>query len=378
MIRSTDRIRVTHQGTLPRTEGLRDLVRARASGGPGDAADIAAQVAQAVKDVVRKQVEIGIDSVNDGEQGKSSFSDYVAQRLGGLEQTQEPYVSAISGRDRRDFPDYYARNPMRLQRNLHAAVAPITYVGHDDVRTDIANLKSALQGLDVENAYLPAVAPGTIEHWVRNRQYASDEEFLFAIGDAMREEYQAITGAGLLLQIDEPGLADGWQIHPDLSLEEYRRMARVRVDALNHALRGIPEDRVILHMCWGSAKGPHTNDLPLSDLIDLILSVNVGGYSLEAANPRHEHEWELWNDVKLPEGKVLIAGVVGHCTDHVEHPRLIAQRLVRYARLVGRENIVAGTDCGLGSRLPDGNICWAKLSAMVEGARIASGELWGS
>jgi 5-methyltetrahydropteroyltriglutamate--homocysteine methyltransferase len=354
------------------------MVRARANGEPVDEDQLARGVAQAVKDVVRRQVEIGIDQVNDGEQGKTSFNDYVGQRLGGLEKTTEVYVSAISGRDQRDFPEYYARNRLGGGRLVHACVDALTYVGHEDIQTDIRNLKAALDGLSVERAYLPAVAPGTMEHWVRNAFYPDEEAFLYAIADALHEEYRAITDAGLILQIDDPDLADGWQVHPDLSLEEYLRMARLRVEALNHALRDLPQERVVLHMCWGSAKGPHTADLPLRDLIDLILSVNAGAYSLEAANPRHEHEWQLWRDVKLPEGKVLIPGVAGHYTEHVEHPELIAQRLVRYAELVGRENVMAGTDCGLGSRLSDPKICWAKLDAMVKGARLATQQLWGS
>jgi 5-methyltetrahydropteroyltriglutamate--homocysteine methyltransferase len=376
MIRSNGRIRVTHQGTLPRSEELRTLVRARGSGQAYDAAALAQQLTAAVADVVRHQVDIGIDSINDGEQSKTTFSDYVTTRLGGLAPTPEVYYSPITGRDRRDFPDYHQRNRLGGTRHVYQCVGPIGYTGQALVQTDIDNLRAATAGLDVEQAYLPAVAPGSIEHWLRNTHYASEEEFLYAIADAMHQEYRAIVDAGLILQIDDPDLADGWQVDPDLDLAEYRRRARLRTEVLNHALRGLPSDRIVLHMCWGSGKGPHTNDLPLSEFVDIVLSVNTGAYSIEAANPRHEWEWEVWQDVKLPDGKVLIPGVVAHCTDHVEHPRLIAQRLVRYARLVGRENVMAGSDCGLGTRVGDPLICWAKLQAAVEGARLASRELW--
>ena len=377
MIRSEGRIRVTHQGTLPRPEELRSLVRARANGEAYDPADLEARIAAAVAEVVRKQVEIGIDSVNDGEQGKTSFNDYVTERLGGLERTPEVYVSPITGRDRRAFPEYHERNRLGGARYVHRCVGPLEYVGQAAVQADIARLKAALQGLDVEQAYLPAVAPGSVEHWLRNAYYPSEEAFLYGIADAMHVEYRAIVEAGLVLQIDDPDLADGWQTEPDVTLEQYRRRAQLRTEVLNHALRGLPEDRIVMHMCWGSGKGPHTNDLPLGDFVDIVLSVNAGAYSIEAANPRHEWEWEVWQEAKLPPGKLLIPGVLAHCTDHVEHPRLVAQRLVRYARLVGRENVIAGTDCGLGSRVGDPRICWAKLQAGVEGARLASQELWG-
>lgn len=376
MIRSNGRIRVTHQGTLPRSEELRALVRARGSSESYDAGELAHRLTAAVADVVRRQVEIGVDSINDGEQSKTSFSDYVTTRLGGLAPTPEIYYSPITGRDRRDFPDYHQRNRLGGTRHIYQCVGPLTYTGQQLVQTDIANLRAALDGLNVEQAYLPAVAPGSIEHWLRNAYYPGEEAFLYAIADAMHEEYAAIVEAGFVLQIDDPDLADGWQVDPQLDLPEYRRRAQMRTEVLNHALRGLPEDRVVMHMCWGSGKGPHTNDLPLREFVDIVLSVHAGAYSIEAANPRHEWEWEIWQDVKLPDGKLLIPGVLAHCTDHVEHPRLVAQRLVRYANLVGRENVMAGSDCGLGSRVGDPLICWAKLQAAVEGARLASAELW--
>jgi 5-methyltetrahydropteroyltriglutamate--homocysteine methyltransferase len=377
MIRSDGRIRMTHQGTLPRPDDLRALVRARGGGIDYDADELAKGLSTSVKDVVRKQVEIGIDSINDGEQSKTSFSDYVTTRLGGLESTPELYYSPITGRDRRDFPEYHDRNRLGGQRHVYQCVGPISYIGRSLVQADISNLKTAMVGLNVEQAYLPAVAPGSIEHWLKNAYYPSEEAFLYAIADAMHEEYAAIIDAGLVLQIDDPDLADGWQVEPDLTLAEYRVRSQFRTAVLNHALRGLPADRIVMHMCWGSGKGPHTNDLPLREFIDVVLSVEAGAYSIEAANPRHEWEWEIWKDTKLPDGKILIPGVMAHCTDHVEHPRLIAQRLVRYARLVGRENVMGGSDCGLGTRVGDPRICWAKLQAGVEGARLASQELWG-
>jgi 5-methyltetrahydropteroyltriglutamate--homocysteine methyltransferase len=376
MIRSNDRIRITHQGTLPRPDDLRTLVRARGSGESYDADALAAHLKSSVADVVRRQVEIGVDSINDGEQSKTSFSDYVTTRLGGLEPTPEVYYSPITGRDRRDFPGYHQRNRLGGNRHVYQCVGPLSYTGESLVQTDIANLKAAMQGLQVEQAYLPAVAPGSIEHWLRNAYYPDEEAFLYAIAEAMHAEYKAIVDAGLVLQIDDPDLADGWQVDPALDLAEYRKRAALRTEVLNHALRGLPEDQVIMHMCWGSGKGPHTNDLPLSEFVDIVLSVHAGAYSIEAANPRHEWEWEVWQDVKLPEGKVLIPGVIAHCTDHVEHPRLVAQRLVRYAKVVGRENVIGGSDCGLGTRVGDPLICWAKLEAAVEGARLATAELW--
>jgi 5-methyltetrahydropteroyltriglutamate--homocysteine methyltransferase len=376
MIRSDGRIRMTHQGTLPRPDDLRALVRARGSGEAYDADELAHGLSAAVADVVRRQVEIGLDSINDGEQSKTSFSDYVTTRLGGLAPTPELYYSPITGRDRRDFPEYHERHRLGGQRHIYQCVSPMTYIGEALVQTDIANFKAAMSGLNVEQAYLPAVAPGSIEHWLKNAYYPTEEAYLYAIGDAMHHEYKAIVDAGLVLQIDDPDLADGWQVDPDQTLEQYRRRAQLRTDVLNHALRGLPAERIVMHMCWGSGKGPHTNDLPLREFVDIVLSVNAGAYSIEAANPRHEWEWEVWQDVKLPDGKVLIPGVMAHCTDHVEHPRLIAQRLVRYANLVGRENVIGGSDCGLGTRVGDPKICWAKLQAGVEGARLASQELW--
>jgi 5-methyltetrahydropteroyltriglutamate--homocysteine methyltransferase len=286
----------------------------------------------------------------------------------------------ISGRDMPEFADYFASRGgfggVSANARQVFCTGPLTYIGHAAVRADIEHFKAALAGVQVAEAFLPAIAPGTIEHWMRNRYYPSDEAYLYAIAEAMREEYQAIVAAGFLLQIDDPDLPDAWQIHSHMTVPEYRQFAELRIEALNHALRGIPLERVRLHVCWGSYHGPHKYDIPLKDIADLILKVNVGGYSIEASNPRHEHEWRVWEDVKLPEGKVLIPGVVGHATDFIEHPELVAERLVKYARLVGRENVIAGTDCGLGGRVGHPKIVWAKFQAMAEGARLATQQLW--
>jgi 5-methyltetrahydropteroyltriglutamate--homocysteine methyltransferase len=375
MRRSTERILVSHAGTTPR---------------PADAADLAS----AVKSVVRKQAEVGIDIVNDGELSKSNFTNYVRDRLGGIEAAPADATLPprnINARDLREFPEFFASGGGGFGRNRPGTpglpanatffqrmvvTGPISYIGSSTVETDIANMRAALDGLDVE-PFLPAVAPGTVEHWLYNQHYATDEEFLFALADALHQEYKAITDAGLNLQIDDPDLPDGWQMFPEMSVDDYRKYATLRVEAINRALRGIPEEQVRLHVCWGSGLGPHQNDIDLRDIIDIILGVNASVYSIEAANPRHQHEWRVWQDVKLPEGKSFMPGVISHATDIVEHPRLIADRLVQYAQLVGKENVVAGTDCGVGSRVWNGEIAWAKFAAMAEGARIASKELWG-
>ena len=388
MKRSTGRILTTHAGSLPRPPGIREEVTASERGGtpPSGRGELSARVRSAVAEVVARQAACGVDSVNDGELGKSNFTWYAVSRLGGLE--VRPRTSSellprteITGRDREEFPGYFEATSgfsARLGRPPEVAcVAPLTYIGHAAAGDDIDRLRAALTDVQLEEAFLSAVAPGTIEHWLRNDHYPTEEAHVYAIAEAIGHEYRAITGAGFVLQVDDPDLFDAWQIHPAMTVAEYRRFAELRVDALNHALRGIPPERVRLHVCWGSYHGPHKHDLPLADAVDLMLRVEAGAYSIEASNPRHDHEWRVWEDIPLPEGKLLIPGVVGHATDFIEHPRLVADRLVRYGRLLGRERVIAGTDCGLGGRVGHDEIAWAKLDALVEGARLASEELWG-
>lgn len=376
---SAERILTTHAGSLARPAGLREMLAARDERRPYDAAAFAVSVRSAVAEVVRQQAAVGLDVVNDGEQSKRNFTSYARERLGGIEERAlgpgERVLAMIYGRDAAEFPEYFAGRGNLAGREA-VCVGPLTYIGHAAVRADVANFKAALAGVDVTEAFLPAVAPGTIEHWLRNEYYASDEAYLAAIADAMKVEYDAIVDAGFLLQIDDPDLADAWQIHPHLSVADYRKFAALRIEALNHALRDIAPERVRFHVCWGSYHGPHKYDLPLRDLVDLVLAVSAQGYSIEASNPRHEHEWRVWQDVRLPEGKILIPGVVGHASDFVEHPELVAERLIKYAGVVGRERVIAGTDCGLGPRVGHPKIAWAKFEALVEGARLATRHLW--
>ncbi|MGH2366048.1 MAG: cobalamin-independent methionine synthase II family protein [Chloroflexota bacterium] len=396
MRRSSNRIIVSHAGTLPRPPEIMQLF------GQGEAgrAELARQLPAAVKNVVRKQVEAGVDVVNDGEIGKrGTFSSYIQERLKGIEprtfkQGEGPAARDVNGRDMRDFPGFFeaglggfGRNRGRFggasataaqegERTLSYCTSKLEYVGKAGAETDIANLKAAVQGLDVE-PWLPAITPGTMEHWLWNDYYKTEEEFLYAIADVMHEEYKAITDAGLVLQLDDPDLPDGWQMYPDMSVEQYRAYAQVRVEALNHGLRGLPEDRIRFHTCWGSSHGPHKNDIGLRHIVDVVLQVKAECISIEASNPRHEHDWVVWEEKKLPAGKSLMPGVVGHTTDLIEDPELVAERLVRYAKIVGRENVIAGTDCGLGQRVGHPEIAWAKLAASAEGARIATKQLWG-
>ncbi|MFI4949135.1 MAG: cobalamin-independent methionine synthase II family protein [Alphaproteobacteria bacterium] len=378
---STERILVTHAGSLPRPEDLRAMVVAKTAGQPYDPAALDARLTTAVAETVRRQEASGIDIVNDGELSKFNFTDYVRGRIAGYETRPSSGRRRLDiiARDEKKFAGYFAQNPRARvpgPPTQPVCVAPLRYVGQAELKKDLDNFSAALAGVAVAGGYLPANTPGTIEHWILNEYYKSDEEFVFAIADAMNEEYRAIVDAGFLLQIDDPDLPDGWNCIPDITLPEYRKYATVRVDALNHALRGIPRDKVRLHVCWGSFHGPHHDDIPLTEIIDLIFRVNAGSYSIEASNPCHEHEWRVFESVKLPEGATLIPGVVGHCTDFIEHPDLVAERLVRYARLVGRENVLAGTDCGLGTRVGHESICWAKFEAMAEGARRATKILW--
>ena len=398
-----DRILTSHAGSLPRPDDLIALNQQRAAGDLSDEAGYLSKLRAAVADVVARQRETGIDLVNDGEYGHSmgqrydygTWWTYVFQRLGGIELTQGelaeiPQPKARPGEivlasfaERRDwlaFADAYGdpTSGVALPNRPAAPVCrgPITYQGHDDVQRDIADMKAAMAAAGVSDGFLNSVAPGSCARF-GNEYYADDEEILQACADAMREEYVAIIDAGLILQLDDPAIAENWdQINPAPSVEGYRRFTMKRVEALNYAIRGLPAERIRFHLCWGSWHGPHTTDIPMADIVDVMLAINAGAYSFEAANARHEHEWKVWRDVKLPEGKVILPGVVTHSTNLIEHPELVADRIVRYAEAVGRENVVASTDCGLGGRVHP-QIAWAKLETLVKGAELATRQLWG-
>ena len=387
MKRSTDRILTTHVGSLVRPPGLVELMRAKENGQAYDQQELAACVRSSVREVVHKQVETRVDIISDGEYGKPSFSGYVNERLSGFERRpRDPNESPLLnwGRDRqlfREFYEEYDRATGSASGYPVVCTGPITYQGQAAVQSDITTFKAALAGVSPEEAFIPAVAPGTIELQRRNTHYPTDEAYLFAIAEAMREEYRAIVDAGFVLQLDDPRVVTQYGMpDPAPSIADYRTFAELRVEAINHALAGIPSDRVRYHLCWGSWHGPHVTDVPLKDIVDIVLRVRADAYSVEAANPRHEHEWQVWEDVKLPDGKILIPGVVAHTTNLVEHPELIAWRITTYARLVGRENVIAGTDCGFsqGAFTPrvHSSIMWAKLQALAEGAELATRQLW--
>jgi len=387
MQRSTERIFTTHVGSLPRPPDLLASMRARARGEPGDPQAYAARVRAAVGEIVGKQVELGVDVVDDGEMGKPGFIHYVNERLAGFEPSTAPAGSPWkNSREVRAFPEFYEWFGKILPSPAATAVhmvctGPISYKGHSHVQADIANLKEALAGREVADAFMPAVSPTCVEDWQTNRYYRSDEEYLFAIADAMHEEYQAIVDAGFIVQIDDPHVATRYVVRPELGIAEVRKWAEVRVEAINHALRGIPRDRVRWHTCYGINIGPRVHDLELKHFVDIMLKVRAGALSFEAANPRHEHEWRVWEGVSLPQDTILIPGTITHSSVLVEHPELVADRIVRFAKIVGRENVIAGADCGFGtfagSEEIHERIVWAKFEALVEGARIASRQLWG-
>jgi len=383
MKRSVDRILTTHVGRLDGPPEMRTLVLPFRTGGSVDPAALASQLPGAVLYVVRKQAEAGIDVISDGEVGKVGFGiAYYGQRLTGLTSRKvgpgEPGWMSLRTGERIEFAEFYQQLSWVTPPERVICSGPVTFIGRDEIRKDIELFKAALAEAHVraEDVFMCVLAPGWLEHFFHNEHYANDEQFLFALADAMKHEYKAVVDAGFILQIDDPALPDTYDmIVPLPSIEEYRKFAEIRVEALNHALQGIPEDRVRYHICWGSWHGPHTHDLPLEHVVDLMLKVKAGAYSVEAANPRHEHEWKVWKNTKLPEGKILIPGVVSHATNVVEHPEVVADRIVRFASLVGRENVIAGTDCGLGYRVHP-QIAWAKLKALAAGAALASKELW--
>jgi len=388
MKRSESRILTTHVGSLPRPPELLDAVAAlgTSAGGapsPADRDRYDAVLRDAVARVVRQQAEVGIDIVSDGEFGKTSWATYILERVSGFEIRRDRMQPLVwLGRDRDRFPEFFAAEMPNAITGAptEVCVAPITYQGQSAMSRDIANFQQALRGLHVEEAFLPVVAPASTAYNGQNEFYPSEREYVYAIADALREEYRAIHGAGLLVQVDDAVLANMYDHLVQTSPEHYRAWAQLRVDALNHALEGIPEDRVRYHVCFGSWHVPHIADAPLDALIDLILQVRAGAYSIEAANPRHEHEWRIWETATLPEGRILIPGVITHHITTVEHPRLVADRIIRFARIVGRENVIAGTDCGFaqsqGIRRVHPSVMWAKFEALVEGARLATTELW--
>jgi 5-methyltetrahydropteroyltriglutamate--homocysteine methyltransferase len=388
MKRSTDRILTTHVGSLIRPEKLREFIRAKQSGKEYDEAAYQACLSESVREVVARQAEAGVDVVSDGEYGKGiSWSQYVLDRLSGFE--RRPIAGGgnpfAKGADRLRFSDFYAELDAKdapATQSESVCTGPIEYTGLDELQRDIQNFKAVLDGAGVEEGFLPVAAPASVIPDRKDEYYKSEEEGLQAIADAMRVEYRAIVDSGLLLQLDDARAAVTFdRMVPPASFDDYYKWVARHMEALNYALEGIPPEKVRYHVCWGSWPGPHTTDVPLEKIADLILSVNAGAYLIEGANPRHEHEWQVWKDIKLPEGKTLIPGVISHATNVVEHPRLVAERICRYASVVGRENVIAGTDCGFAQsplyQRVHPSIQWAKLEALVEGAKLASEELWG-
>ena len=383
MQRSSERILTTHVGSLPRPADLLEAVNAREQGEPVDEAAHSARLRGAVSEIVRKQVELGIDVIDDGEFGKPSFVSYVNERLGGFEPDTKVRRGSpwADSREARSFPEFYAEALASARHSRMVCTGPVSYRGRAQLQRDIDNLKAALDGAATVEVFMPAISPTSAADWQRNAYYETEEEYLFAIAEALREEYEAIVQAGFLLQVDDPHLVTYWVKQPELTLAQCRTWAELRVEALNHALRNIAPDRIRHHTCYGINMGPRIHDMELKDIVDIILKIRAGAYSFEAANPRHEHEWKLWETVELPDGKSLIPGVISHSTVLVEHPELVAERIARYAGVVGRENVIAGADCGFatfaGSKEVHPSIVWAKLNSLVEGARIASRQLWG-
>ncbi|MFC6084118.1 cobalamin-independent methionine synthase II family protein [Sphaerisporangium aureirubrum] len=400
MRRSEDRILSTHGGNLPRPKDLDELI----AQGQAARAAIDERLPHAVREVVDLQIDCGLDTVNDGEYVKaanmSHYSGYIHARVTGwetlpIDPAVPPKREWVAARDKADFPGTYASGlwlmgsggPIRPGFATPGAVpkmpvsgrvctSPITYIGQDAIAADIAAMKTALEGREADG-FIAALGPLSLGAGARNAHYASEEEYMFAVAEALREEYKAITDAGLILQIDEPEFATTWQFHPTWTVADLRRYLESAVEVINHSVAGLPAEQIRMHTCWGSGHRPHTQDIGLEHIADLLVKVNAQAYAVEASNVRHAHEWRVWEDVKLPEGKILIPGVVGHATDLVEHPQLVAERLVGYAGVIGKENLQAGTDCGMGSRVGHEEIVWAKLRALAEGAAIAGERLRG-
>ncbi len=389
MKRSSDRILTTHVGSLIRPPALQDFLRQRQAGKPYERAAYEQCLTRSVAEVVRKQAETGVDVVSDGEFGKSiSWSQYVLERLSGFERrpikpgAKNPFTRGV---DREKFLEFYAELDTRegvATTSEAVCVGPVAYTGQGELQRDIDNFKSALKDVKVEEAFLPVAAPASVIPDRKNEYYKNDEELIRAIGQAMRVEYRTIIDAGFLLQLDDARAAVTYdRMVPPKTFADYREWLALQVDVLNEAIAGLPAERIRYHVCWGSWPGPHTSDVPLADIVDLIVRLKVGALVIEGANPRHEHEWRVWERAKLPPGTILIPGTVSHATNIVEHPELVAERIERLARLIGRENVIAGTDCGFAQgpfhRRVHPSIMWAKLAALVEGARLASAALWG-
>ena len=396
MKRSTDRILTTHVGSLARPDALIPLLRAKDRGQPYDRDTYAKLVRDAVADVVQKQTEAGIDVVTDGEQGKESFYGYVVERFNGFERKPAPPGQQghprATGREYRAFPDYYAWSEKIAEWaggrggdrrfGVDVCTGPISYKGHAFVQRDIENLKTALGGLRHEEVFMPAIASSYVFATLANEFYRTPEEYEQALGDALREEYRAIVDAGFVLQIDDPRLVTYYMMNPDASIAECRKWVARRVEAINYSLRGIPPERVRFHTCYSIDVGPRIYDMELKDIVDILLRIDAGAYSFEAANPRHEHEYHVFERVRPPEGKVLIPGVISHTTNLVEHPELIAERIGRFAKIVGRENVIAGADCEFAASAARFNdthpsVAYLKFAALAEGARLATRALWG-
>jgi 5-methyltetrahydropteroyltriglutamate--homocysteine methyltransferase len=380
MRRSTERFLTTHTGSLPRPDDLIRMMYAKEEGVPVDRAALADRVRAAVAEVVKKQADAGIDIVNDGEMSKPSYATYVKDRLAGFGGAGNTFVY----QDLVDFPNLARRvfgDPGRSRRKTPACNAPIVVRDPQAARADVENLKSALAQVRHAEGFMSAASPGVISLFFRNEHYKDFETYIYAIAEAMRDEYEAVANAGFVLQFDCPDLGMGRHIqYADLDLKEFRKRIALHIEALNHAVRNIPAERLRMHLCWGNYEGPHHCDVPLKDIVDVVFTAKPMAISLEGANPRHAHEWTVFETVTLPDGKLLIPGVIESKSNFIEHPELIAQRIGRYAKLVGRENVMAGSDCGygtwVGQAAVDPDVVWAKFAAMAEGARLASREFW--
>jgi 5-methyltetrahydropteroyltriglutamate--homocysteine methyltransferase len=382
MRRSTDRILTTHTGSLPRPEDLDRLIADREAGRAFDGLRFSKRVSEAVADVVANQLAAGVTVVSDGEMGKVGYSTYVKDRLTGFGGVGRP-IRTVEGAEFPELsPATAGGQTLMAAINLPACDGPVTLADPEAVHKDIANLKASVQDAEPADVFMTAASPGVIATFLANSYYPTEEEYLFALADAMKPEYDAIANAGIVLQLDCPDLAMTWGMldNDGLTENEFRAKIRTQVRALNHAVRDIPPEQMRLHLCWGNSERPHITDIPMASIVDVVLEARPAGLSFEAANPRHEHEWTVWQDVRLPDGKVLIPGVLDSTTNFVEHPELVAQRIARFAKLVGKQNVIAGTDCGFGTFSGfypvKPRITWLKLAAMAEGARIASDQLW--